>query len=76
MTMQYRTPARLGRPLFVIGQGCWQLSSDWGEVTEGRCHGSARRRRRRRHRLLRHRRRVPRWTQRKPGRRIPGGQVP
>lgn len=34
MTMQYRTPARLGRPLSVIGQGCWQLGSDWGEVSE------------------------------------------
>lgn len=34
MTMQYRTPARLGRPLSVIGQGCWQFGGDWGEVSE------------------------------------------
>ncbi|MGP9537259.1 aldo/keto reductase [Brachybacterium sp. AOP43-C2-M15] len=32
--MQYRTPARLGRPLSVIGQGCWQIGADWGEVTD------------------------------------------
>lgn len=34
MTMQHRTPSRLGRPLSVIGQGCWRLGADWGEVTE------------------------------------------
>ena len=32
--MQYRTPARLGRPLSVIGQGCWPLGADWGQVTD------------------------------------------
>src|SRR5699024_8646243 len=34
MSMQHRTPARLGRPLSVIGQGCWQIGADWGEVTD------------------------------------------
>ena len=34
MSMQYRTPARLGRPLSVIGQGCWQIGADWGDVTD------------------------------------------
>ncbi len=34
MSMQYRTPARLGRPLSVIGQGCWQIGADWGEVSD------------------------------------------
>ncbi|WP_170932058.1 aldo/keto reductase [Brachybacterium massiliense] len=32
--MQYRTPARLGRPLSAIGQGCWQIGADWGDVTD------------------------------------------
>ncbi|MDN6330756.1 MAG: aldo/keto reductase, partial [Brachybacterium sp.] len=32
--MQYRTPSRLGRPLSVIGQGCWQIGADWGEVSD------------------------------------------
>ncbi|MDN5820076.1 MAG: aldo/keto reductase [Brachybacterium sp.] len=32
--MQYRTPSRLSRPLSVIGQGCWQIGADWGEVTD------------------------------------------
>ncbi|WP_345076043.1 aldo/keto reductase [Brachybacterium paraconglomeratum] len=32
--MQYRTPGRLNRPLSVIGQGCWQIGADWGEVTD------------------------------------------
>ncbi|HEX7351335.1 aldo/keto reductase [Brachybacterium sp.] len=36
--MQYRTPARLGRPLSVIGQGCWQIGADWGEVTDDSAH--------------------------------------
>ena len=31
MSVQHRTPARLGRPLSVIGQGCWQIGADWGE---------------------------------------------
>lgn len=34
MSMQYRTPRRLDRPLSVIGQGCWQIGADWGEVTD------------------------------------------
>ncbi|MGO2821557.1 MAG: aldo/keto reductase [Brachybacterium tyrofermentans] len=32
--MQYRTPSRLGRSLSVIGQGCWQIGADWGDVSE------------------------------------------
>ncbi|MGP4917839.1 aldo/keto reductase [Brachybacterium tyrofermentans] len=32
--MQYRTPSRLGHPLSVIGQGCWQIGADWGDVSE------------------------------------------
>ncbi|MGP5291484.1 aldo/keto reductase [Brachybacterium tyrofermentans] len=32
--MQYRTPSRLGRPLSVIGQGCWQIGADWGDVSD------------------------------------------
>lgn len=32
--MRYRTTSRLGRPLSVVGQGCWQLGADWGEVSE------------------------------------------
>ena len=38
MSMQYRTPARLGRPLSVIGQGCWQIGADWGEVSDDSAH--------------------------------------
>src|SRR5690625_4009787 len=38
MSMQYRTPARLGRPLSAIGQGCWQIGADWGEVTDDSAH--------------------------------------
>ena len=38
MSMQYRTPARLGRSLSVIGQGCWQIGADWGEVTDDSAH--------------------------------------
>ena len=34
MAMQYRTPSRLGRPLSAIGQGCWQLGADWGQVSD------------------------------------------
>ena len=34
MPMQYRTPARLRRPLSAIGQGCWQIGADWGDVTD------------------------------------------
>ncbi|MEE1651427.1 aldo/keto reductase [Brachybacterium sp. J144] len=32
--MQHRTPARLGRALSVIGQGCWQIGADWGTVSD------------------------------------------
>ncbi|WP_193105554.1 aldo/keto reductase [Brachybacterium sp. FME24] len=32
--MQYRTPSRLGRPLSAIGQGCWQIGADWGDVSD------------------------------------------
>ncbi|WP_394214983.1 aldo/keto reductase [Brachybacterium vulturis] len=32
--MQHRTPSRLNRPLSVIGQGCWQIGADWGEVMD------------------------------------------
>src|SRR5699024_7718129 len=38
MPMQYRTPARLGRPLSVIGQGCWQIGADWGDVSDESAH--------------------------------------
>lgn len=34
MSLQYRTPSRLGHPLSVIGQGCWQIGADWGDVSE------------------------------------------
>ena len=34
MPMQYRTPGRLRRPLSAIGQGCWQIGADWGDVTD------------------------------------------
>ena len=34
MPMQYRTPGRLNRPLSAIGQGCWQIGADWGDVTD------------------------------------------
>ena len=39
MPMQYRIPARLGRPLSVIGQGCWQIGADWGEVSDESAQG-------------------------------------
>ncbi|MFX0537124.1 aldo/keto reductase [Ornithinimicrobium sp. Y1847] len=32
--MESRTTDRLPRPVSVIGQGCWQLGADWGEVAE------------------------------------------
>ena len=38
MSMQHRTPSRLGRPLSVIGQGCWQIGADWGEVSDDAAH--------------------------------------
>ena len=39
MPMQYRTPGRLRRPLSVIGQGCWQIGADWGDVTDDSARG-------------------------------------
>jgi aryl-alcohol dehydrogenase-like predicted oxidoreductase len=30
--MEHRPIPRLGRDVSVIGQGCWQLGADWGEV--------------------------------------------
>jgi aryl-alcohol dehydrogenase-like predicted oxidoreductase len=32
--METRTLGRTGRPVSVIGLGCWQLGGDWGEVSE------------------------------------------
>lgn len=32
--MEKRTSARLPFDLSVIGQGCWQLGADWGDVSE------------------------------------------
>ncbi len=32
--MEFRTAARLGRPVSVIGLGTWQLGADWGDVSE------------------------------------------
>ena len=32
--MEHRFVPRLGRPVSVVGLGCWQLGADWGEVTE------------------------------------------
>jgi aryl-alcohol dehydrogenase-like predicted oxidoreductase len=32
--METRTLGRTGRPVSVIGLGCWQLGGDWGAVTE------------------------------------------
>jgi aryl-alcohol dehydrogenase-like predicted oxidoreductase len=32
--METRVLGRTGRPVGVIGLGCWQLGSDWGEVRE------------------------------------------
>jgi len=33
-TVEKRTLGRTGREVSVIGQGCWQLGADWGEVSE------------------------------------------
>ena len=32
--METRVLGRTGRPVSVIGQGCWQLGADWGDVAE------------------------------------------
>ncbi|MGZ4593729.1 MAG: aldo/keto reductase [Actinomycetes bacterium] len=32
--MEQRTLGRTGRPVSVIGLGCWQLGADWGAVSE------------------------------------------
>ena len=32
--MESRTTSRLPYNLSVVGQGCWQLGADWGDVTE------------------------------------------
>lgn len=32
--MEYRPIPRLGRDVSVVGQGCWQLGADWGEVAD------------------------------------------
>jgi len=32
--MQTRTLGRTGRPVSVVGLGCWQLGGDWGSVSE------------------------------------------
>ena len=33
--MENRIANRIGRPVGVIGLGCWQLGGDWGQVEEG-----------------------------------------
>ncbi|HEX6347178.1 aldo/keto reductase [Umezawaea sp.] len=33
--MENRNANRIGRPVGVIGLGCWQLGGDWGQVEEG-----------------------------------------
>jgi aryl-alcohol dehydrogenase-like predicted oxidoreductase len=32
--MEHRPIPRLGRDVSVIGQGCWQLGADWGDVSD------------------------------------------
>jgi aryl-alcohol dehydrogenase-like predicted oxidoreductase len=43
--VEQRSAARLGRPVGVVGLGCWQLGADWGEVDEADAlavlHGAA-----------------------------------
>ncbi|MGA8046693.1 MAG: aldo/keto reductase [Dermatophilaceae bacterium] len=33
-SMEHRPIPRLGRDVSVVGQGCWQLGADWGEVAD------------------------------------------
>jgi len=33
--VEQRVLGRTGRPVSVVGLGCWQLGGDWGEVAEG-----------------------------------------
>ena len=33
-SLEKRTLGRTGREVSVIGQGCWQLGADWGDVSE------------------------------------------
>ena len=58
MSLQYRTPSRLGRPLSVIGQGCWQIGADWGDVSDESANAVLDAAREARRDLLRHRRRL------------------
>ncbi len=37
--MEQRTLGRTGRQVSVIGQGCWQLGADWGDVGEAEAVG-------------------------------------
>lgn len=37
--MEHRTIPRLGAEVGVIGQGCWQLGADWGEVNDDTATG-------------------------------------
>ncbi len=32
--MEHRSLGRTGRPVSVVGLGCWQLGGDWGEVSD------------------------------------------
>jgi len=36
--MQTRVLGRTGRPVGVVGLGCWQLGADWGEVADETAH--------------------------------------
>jgi aryl-alcohol dehydrogenase-like predicted oxidoreductase len=36
--MQTRVLGRTGRPVGVVGLGCWQLGGDWGEVSDETAH--------------------------------------
>ena len=37
--VEHRTLGRSGREVSVIGQGCWQLGADWGDVEESDAMG-------------------------------------